>query len=78
MLSLKVLKGVENAKQTLLSAQKSWVGTSLRRARISKALAELHVIENNSCQSEMDVGYSRATKLWAQVSYRDFISSLYY
>jgi hypothetical protein len=73
MLSHEVRKGVENTKETLVGAQRSWIGTSLRRARISKALTELHVIESNSCQSEMDVGYCRATKLWAQVSYRDII-----
>jgi uncharacterized protein YecT (DUF1311 family) len=67
MISLEVRKGVDNAKEMLLGAQRAWIGTSLRRARVSKALTELHVIKNNSCKSEKDVGYTRATILYAQV-----------
>jgi len=75
MISFKVRKGVKEAREMLLNAQRPGVGTSLRRARISKALTELHVLEN-ACKSEREVGRCKSAILSAQVIGVEFTREL--
>lgn len=67
MASISVQRGVKSAKETLQRASLPGIGTSLRRARISKALSDLHTIESQ-CRSEEDIGHCKVVILLAQVS----------
>ncbi|KIM28747.1 hypothetical protein M408DRAFT_69128 [Serendipita vermifera MAFF 305830] len=74
MASPDVQKGIDNAKEILHTASRPGIGTSLRRARIGKALVELHTTQNK-CQNEMDTGFYRTTLLAAQCAAMNDLST---